>query len=161
MTSQEYNSCVGKYADNIYRFILKNIKDSFTAQDVVQNAFEILWKKHKDVEFEKARSFLFTVAYNNMIDLIRKQKKHLVLEKAGDEPDPFSYDNTGVREMLEQGLNFLPADQKAVIVLRDYEGYSYQEIASITGLSAEQVKVYIYRGRKFLKSFIEKMERIP
>jgi RNA polymerase sigma-70 factor (ECF subfamily) len=42
--------------------------------------------------------------------------------------------------------------------LRDYEGYSYQEIAEISGLSEDQVKVYIFRARKFLKAYIGKVE---
>jgi len=44
--------------------------------------------------------------------------------------------------------------------LRDYEGYSYLEISEITGLTESQVKVYIYRGRKFLQQFIGKMETV-
>ncbi len=52
----------------------------------------------------------------------------------------------------------LPADQRSVILLRDYEGYSYREISEITGLSESQVKVYIFRARMFLKNFIGKPE---
>ncbi|MBI3232734.1 MAG: hypothetical protein HYZ42_01620, partial [Bacteroidetes bacterium] len=52
--------------------ILKNIKNTNYAQDVVQNAFEILWKNYETVSFETGRQYLFTVAYRNMIDGIRK-----------------------------------------------------------------------------------------
>jgi len=54
----------------------------------------------------------------------------------------------------------LPETQRSVIMLRDYEGYSYQEISEITGLTESQVKVYIYRGRLYLKKFIGSPEKV-
>ena len=48
--------------------------------------------------------------------------------------------------------------QRTVLTLRDYEGYSYQEIAEMSGLSEDQVKVYIFRARKFLKAYIGQVE---
>ncbi len=67
---------------------------------------------------------------------------------------------TGLSEILEEAVSRLPADQRSVILLRDYEGYSYEDIASITGLSESQVKVYIFRGRMFLKNFLGSIEAI-
>ena len=63
-------------------------------------------------------------------------------------------------EVLEKAVENLPEDQKAVVMLRDYEGYSYREIADITGLSESQVKVYIYRARVYLKSYIGSLEQV-
>ena len=61
---------------------------------------------------------------------------------------------------MEQALEQLPEDQKAVLMLRDYEGYSYREIAQITELSETQVKVYIYRARIYLKNYIGSLEQV-
>jgi RNA polymerase sigma-70 factor (ECF subfamily) len=61
-------------------------------------------------------------------------------------------------EILNAAVKQLPDIQRSVIILRDYEGYSYQEIGDITKLSEAQVKVYIYRARVFLKNYIGKME---
>ena len=66
----------------------------------------------------------------------------------------------GLDEILEQALSRLPDIQRSVILLRDYEGYSYEEIGQITGLNASQVKVYIYRGRLSMKRFIGSMESV-
>jgi RNA polymerase sigma factor (sigma-70 family) len=63
-------------------------------------------------------------------------------------------------EILERAIQNLPDDQKAVVMLRDYEGYSYREIAEITLLSETQVKVYIYRARVYLKNYIGSMEKV-
>jgi len=65
-----------------------------------------------------------------------------------------------VKQVLDQALRLLPEIQRSVILLRDYEGYSYQEIGEITRLNESQVKVYIYRARVFLKNYIGKLENV-
>ena len=158
MTVKEYNQSVELYADRVYRFIVKNMRNSDDAQDVVQNAFEILWKNYEGVSFEKSRSYLFTVAYHNMIDQFRKRKgeseisdDHLQMQGSGNQ-------FTGVREAIELGLKKLPEIQRTVVMLRDYEGYSYEEIGEVTGLNESQVKVYIFRARTALKNFLVSTE---
>ncbi|MAE09207.1 MAG: hypothetical protein CL661_10665 [Bacteroidetes bacterium] len=61
---------------------------------------------------------------------------------------------TDLKEILNLAVDKLPEIQRSVVMLRDYEGYSYEEIGKITNLSESQVKVYIYRARVFLKKFI-------
>ncbi len=75
MTEKEFNDCVNLYADNVYRFIVKNLKHEQDARDVVQASFEKMWINRDRVENERSKSYLFTVAYHQMIDLIRKNKK--------------------------------------------------------------------------------------
>src|SRR6478735_790645 len=85
MTEKEYNLCVSQYADNVYRFIVKNLRHEEDARDIVQTAFEKLWRNREVVETDKSKSYLFTVAYNQMIDHIRKNKRiHLQEEFAED-----------------------------------------------------------------------------
>ena len=75
MTEREYNNCVRDYADGVYRFILKNLKFKADAEDIVQSAFEVLWKQRAAVVMETAKSLLFTIAYRKMIDWVRKNKR--------------------------------------------------------------------------------------
>jgi len=75
MTEREYNECVKTYADNVYRFILKNLRHEEDAKDVVQTAFEKMWRNREDIDATKCKSYLFTVAYHQMIDHIRKVKR--------------------------------------------------------------------------------------
>jgi RNA polymerase sigma factor (sigma-70 family) len=158
MTVREYNQCVDEHADGVYRFILKNIKDEDKARDIVQDSFEKMWNKSSDIDFTKAKSYLFTTAYHTMIDAIRKEKNQTELKE-----DVFSLHTTentysDLKEILNEALSKLPDVQKHVIMLRDYEGYTYQEIGEITGLNESQVKVYIYRARSFLKNYIGKLD---
>lgn len=148
------------YADNLYRFILKNLKDEHMSQDIIQETFEKLWVKMEEVSALKVKTYLFTTAYHTMIDYIRKEKRYAdsvpadVMEPAHEG----HYSDLG--EVLEKAVQSLPEDQKAVVMLRDYEGYSYKEIADITQLSESQVKVYIYRARVFLKNYIGSIEQV-
>jgi RNA polymerase sigma factor (sigma-70 family) len=162
MTVSEYNICVDEFADKAYRFILKNLKDEDSSKDIVQDTFLKLWEKHENVDFSKAKSYIFTSAYHTMIDHIRKNKKMVSydIDESSDYIDSFGKNTTpksphDLKKILNEALNLLPGDQKSAILLRDYEGYSYNEIGEITGLSEAQVKVYIYRARLFLKNYIK------
>lgn len=160
MTVAEYNSCVDKYSDCVYRFILKNIKDEDNAKDVVQDAFVKMWDKIDTINYEKSRSYLFTAAYHTMIDYIRKAKKQTSLENINE--DCYSVDPgfSDTKEIINEALERLTEIQKSLILLRDYEGYSYKEIGEITKLNESQVKVYIYRARIILKNYIGSLETV-
>ena len=160
MTIEDYNKAVEQHADSIHRFILKNCRNEDLAQDVVQESFEKLWVKLDNVAGEKAKSYLFTTAYHTMVDVLRKEKRITDFDQANEGKHAHSEQYSDLGEVLERALKQIPEIQRTVILLRDYEGYSYGEIAEITGLSESQVKVYIYRGRLNLKSFLVKIENV-
>ena len=130
------------------------------ARDIIQDAFEKLWMKLEDVSALKVKTYLFTSAYHTMIDYIRKENRYVGLDTdlVNEPSHARHYSDLGA--VLERAIENLPDDQKAVVMLRDYEGYSYREIAGITDLSESQVKVYIYRARVYLKSYIGSMEQV-
>ena len=158
MTVNDYNSCVNQHADAVYRFLLKNIRDKEKARDLVQDSFEKLWINVEQVAAEKAKSYLFTTAYHKLIDQTRVDKRMADWDTVNMSEYSHSEQYSEVMEKLEQGVSRLPADQRSVVMLRDYEGYSYREIAGMTGLSEAQVKVYIYRARVFLKEYVGSVE---
>ncbi len=160
MTVSEYNLCVDSFSDGVYRFMLHNIKDKDDAKDIVQDTFEKLWITHANVNFEKAKSYIFTTAYRTMVDKIRRSKKSEKMEDHHMDRLTTVRQYSDVKEVLNDALTRLPEIQKSVIMLRDYEGYSYQEIGEITSLSESQVKVYIYRARTFLKEYIGNVENV-
>ncbi|MCD4793260.1 MAG: RNA polymerase sigma factor [Bacteroidales bacterium] len=160
MTVNEYNKAVNKFSDNVYRFILKNIKNEMRAQDIVQDSFEKLWINRKAVIFEKTKSYLFTTAYRTMIDYIRKEKKVNLTDNNAVFESIHEDNYSDIQEVLHEAVSNLPEIQRSVILLRDYEGYSYKDIADITNLNESQVKVYIYRARVYLKNYIGKIENV-
>lgn len=162
MNTKEYNQCVDLYSDGLYRFLLKNVKDKEKAKDLVQETFTKLWSKVEEVSFEKAKSYLFKSGYHTMIDQIRREKRHQDYQSDAMKTSILSSERqfTDLQKVLNEALEKLPEVQKSVIMLRDYEGYSYEEIEEITGLNESQVKVYIYRARVALKSYIGKIENV-
>ena len=159
MTVKEYNHSVDLYSDMVFRFLVKNTKDRDLSNDIIQDVFLKLWEKKKNVNFEKAKPYLFKMAYHRMIDIFRKHKQN---EPIDDDyfQEECSFNEMDTKALIEEALNRLPTIQKAAITLRDYEGYSYSEIGEILNLSESQVKVYIYRGRKSLKTYFVRIENV-
>ncbi len=160
MTIKEYNRAVDEFADPVYRFIRGNIKDEHRANDIVQDSFEKLWMHVTEIDFTVAKSWLFSTAYHDMIDIIRKEKKMASLEMINMREMTYESGYNDLNEILQKALQRLTGIQRTSIMLRDYEGYSYMEIGKITGLSEAQVKINIYRGRLALKNYIGKIESI-
>jgi RNA polymerase sigma-70 factor (ECF subfamily) len=160
MTEREYNECVNTYADNVFRFIVKNLRHEEDARDVVQTAFEKMWRNRDEVDASKSKSYLFTVAYHQMIDHIRKNKRIQLREEFNDEVRIQDKPAHNMKKVLEEALNRLSETQKSLVLLKDYEGYSYEEIGKITGLNESQVKVYLHRARVQLKNYLVKPENV-
>ena len=158
MSVDLFNKCVDDHSDALYRFILKNIRDKEKARDIVQDSYEKLWQQLESVNPGKIKSWLFTVAYHAMIDMLRKDMRNVRIENVHEDQHSHSVQYNDLNRVLHEAAGKLPDIQRSVLMLRDYEGYSYNEIAGITGLSETQVKVYIYRARMFLKKYIGKME---
>ncbi len=158
MTVNEYNKSVSLYSDRIFRFVLKSIRDVHKAEDIVQDSYEKLWKNFENVNAEKVKSYLFTTAYHTMIDIIRKDKRSVYYDDLKLKEESHENNYSDLSEILEEAVGRLPEIQRMVLLLRDYEGYSYQEIGELTALNESQVKVYIYRARVFLKKYIGRME---
>ena len=160
MTEREYNECVNLYADNVYRFILKNLGHKEDAKDVVQGAFEKLWINRLGVENERCKSYLFTIAYNQMIDHIRKNKRISYKEEFNEKDKGTVSPKHDTKRILNEALAKLNEKQRSLVLLKDYEGYSYEEIGQITGLNESQVKVYLHRARLQLREYIVKVENL-
>ena len=160
MTEKEYNECVTTFSDNVYRFILKNLRHEEDARDVVQTAFEKMWRNREDIDAQKSKSYLFTVAYHQMIDHIRKVKRIQLREEFDDDIRVQNKPANNLKKILEEALARLSEIQRSLVLLKDYEGYSYEEIGKITGLSESQVKVYLHRARVQLKNFLVKKENV-
>ncbi|MEG2227225.1 MAG: RNA polymerase sigma factor [Odoribacter sp.] len=160
MNRSEYNTSVDQFSDSVYRFILKACRNKQMAEDIVQDSFFVLWEHVRELQYNKAKAFLFTTAYRKMIDQFRREKRNVDVSTIDSSQLTMREENIDLQEILEYALSRLSTIQQTVILLRDYEDYSYQEIAEITGLNESQVKVYIFRGRSSMKQFIRKSDLV-
>jgi RNA polymerase sigma factor (sigma-70 family) len=153
MTVQEYNISVDEFADAIFRFAYKLTQSKVDADDLVQISFEKLWRAHENVDFAKVKSWLFTTSYRSFIDSKRRMRLDLI-ESFPDEAGEERNTDFELKEILDKALSMIPEVQKSCILLRDYEGYAYDEIGEILQLSEAQVKVYIFRARTKMKQIL-------
>jgi RNA polymerase sigma factor (sigma-70 family) len=160
MTEQDYNNCVEEHSNGVYRFIVKNIRNTQDAEDIVQSAFEKLWVIRERVTPLKAKSYLYTVAYHQMIDVIRKENKKPTTNEFMEVDQVSHQTSSELKQNLLSAINQLNPTQKSLVLLKDYEGYSYQEIGEIMNLSESQVKVYLHRARLFLKTQLLELEKV-
>ncbi len=160
MTVKEYNTAVDQFSDNIYRFALKHLRNEMSARDIVQETFTKVWIKHEEVSFEKVKSYLFTTAYHAIIDWVKKDGRNGDFKKVDHTHSTEFSTSFDLQEILSEALDRLPEIQKTVVLLRDYEGYNYNEIAEVTGLNESQVKVYIFRARQTLKEYLKRIELV-
>jgi RNA polymerase sigma factor (sigma-70 family) len=160
MTAEDYNDCVKLYADGLYRFMLKSTRQVEDARDLVQSSFEKLWEHRAEVNTLKSKSYLFTIAYHKMIDLNRKNSRMEFRESLPDKFEAVPGVSPRLKAVLEKALNRLSERQRSLVLLKDYEGYSYEEIAEITGLNITQVKVTLHRARLILKEWLVSVENV-
>ena len=158
MKRREYNIIVSEHSNNLYGYAIRFLRNKEDAADIVQDVFEKLWIHRKNVEFAKAKSWMFTTAHNAMINFSNR-KGRVVLSDEMQSYDtgtivPNSFESN---QVVDRAVSILPPIQKSVILLRDLEGYSYKEIADILDLSDSQVKVYLFRARKKIKKQLKGM----
>lgn len=159
MELNDYNTCVREWSDAVFRFARKCTGNEEDARDIVQNSFEVLWQKRSGVSPDKAKAFLFQIAYRQSVDIYRK-KDRITYKETITEGGATSTPQAGLKQALERALSRLDEQSRALVLLKDYEGYSYEEIGRLTDLNSAQVRVYLHRARKTLKEYLVSVEHI-
>ncbi|WP_018343216.1 RNA polymerase sigma factor [Cytophaga aurantiaca] len=152
MLHKRYNQSVEEYNNRVCRFVDKLVRDTVVAKDITQETYLRLWEKRASVNFDKVRAWLFTTAYRLSMDHLNKQKR---FDNFDQLPERWiEQENTDLKKIVNDSLALLTDQQRSIVLLKDYEGYSYQEIGEILTLSDSQVKVYLFRARQIIKSYI-------
>src|SRR5689334_20155533 len=152
MTLEEYNQSVHEFSNRVCRFVDKLLLNTTAAKDITQDAYLRLWQHREEVATIKARAWLFTTAYRLSIDYLKYQNKWLGEEHIPEQGvEPMNLD---LKKVMNDALSLLSEVQRSIVLLKDYEGYSYDEIGEMLGLNESQVKVYLFRARKKMKDHI-------
>ncbi len=129
------------------------------AEDYVQQAFVKLWENHSKVEVEAAKSWLFTTARRLFLNQIKKNQHHDKFVNSSDQPNTINNNlDFDRKDQIEKVLTKLNEKQRTIVLLRDLEGYNYNEIGEMMDLSESQVKVYLFRARKKFKEELMKLD---
>lgn len=174
---ESFNALVRLYEGRVYNLCYRMLGDADSAADAAQEAFLSAYRNLRSFRGGSFRSWLLRIATNACYDSLRARKRRpaVSLEASADDedaasplqvPDPAeSPDDTALRRELagaiQEGLASLPDDQRAVLVLSDIEGLSYEEIASVTGTNLGTVKSRLSRGRSRLRDVLRAGELLP
>jgi len=145
----------------LYRHALRIVGTTSDAEDIVQDALFSAWRSIASFQGLSFRAWLFRIATNRALDQLRSRKRRpeLPLDPPDDDeitwaepvaPGPDLTQLAGDREALaavENALEALPTEQRTALLLRDVEGFAYEEIAVITSVEIGTVKSRIHRGR--------------
>lgn len=151
MNLDQFNICVDNHADGLFRFVLGIVRTKVLAEDIVQDSYLKIWENRKKIEPDKEKSYLFTVAYRSSISALRNVRNHSATEvPIYSMAENREYDNR--TELLWRELDTMSPAARTVVMLSDWEGYSYDEICQITQMSLPQVKITLHRARTTLKA---------
>jgi RNA polymerase sigma-70 factor (ECF subfamily) len=172
---EAFDRLVQTHQKTVFNICYRFLGDYSEANDHAQETFIKAFRSICTFRFEASFStWLYRIAVNTCINRLnsksyRQQKKLIRFEgKSGTEkggmsfepadPNPFPLSQLELKEkedLIKKAIGSLPSDQKAVVVLRDIEGMSYEEIAAVTGSNLGTVKSRLARGRQLLKNMLK------
>lgn len=157
----QYSSIITSVRDRLYRLALRVVNDADEAEDVVQDVLVKSWKKRDQIiGLDNPPAWLMRMTKHQAIDRLRSAKVRCAREMEAAAPDfvahtPFQIAaSNDTLSHIHRLLQQLPPDQRSVLHLREVEGMDYKEIAEATGLSLQQVKTYLHRGRGKLRALL-------
>ena len=171
-----FSALVRRYEDTVYRFALKVCQDPDKASETLQDTFINVFRKlHTFDGRSKFSTWLYTIVTNNCLMKHRRRKRDLLEESleafdegpGGDQKDGHPsiarWEHTPahavleaeLRQVLEEAIQALPPEYRAVFVLRDMEEKTTEETARIVGISVEAAKSRLRRARAFLRSRLD------
>lgn len=156
---------VDRYKDLVFTLALRMLKNREEAEEVAQDTFIKVYKSLQKFKGDsKFSTWIYKVAYNSCLDRIKKNKKHyndVAIDeftmhhlKAVDNVFETMVENER-NEAIKECLNLLPSDDSFLLTLYYFEEQSLEEIADIIGLTANNVKVKLYRSRKKLATILK------
>lgn len=148
------------HSKDLHDFLYYKYGEENNPMDIVQVAFEKLWKNCKNVLPEKAKSFLYTVANNEMLNSISRKKTVLnyTLQKPKNyttESPEFILEEKEYHDRLKKAIEELSEEQRVTFLLNRIEGKKHQEIADMLGISRKAVEKRIYTALKILHEKVE------
>ncbi len=152
-----YRQIFQSVSRDLYNFLYYKYGEDNDPEDIVQSAFEKLWKNCKQVLPEKAKSFVYTVANNEMLNSISRKKtvykfKQQPSKNYTNESPEYLLEEKEYHNRLKNALESLTDDQRSTFLMNRVEGRTHQEIADLLGISRKAVEKRIYTTLNILRN---------
>jgi len=143
----------------VFNYIYYKFGNEEKAYDVVQEAFVKLWENCAKVSPEKAKSYVYTIANNLYLNVIKAEKVRLKYadrsNKTSYESPEFLMEEKEYKAKLDRALNSLPENQRTTFLLNRIDGKKYAEIAEMEGVSVKAIEKRMSLALKALRDQIE------
>ncbi|WP_298791368.1 sigma-70 family RNA polymerase sigma factor [uncultured Allomuricauda sp.] len=156
---QVFSSIFKANSKTVFNYIYYKFGNEEKAHDAVQEAFVKLWENCAKVMPEKAKSYLYTVANNLYLNVIKAEKVRLkyakpTLEISNESPE-FLLEEKEYQQKLDNALNDLPENQRTTFLLNRIDGKKYAEIAEMEGVSVKAIEKRMHLALKTLREKID------
>ncbi|MDF0706720.1 MAG: sigma-70 family RNA polymerase sigma factor [Bacteroidota bacterium] len=148
------------HSKTVFNYIFYKFGNEEKAHDAVQEAFVKLWQNCAKVSPEKAKSYVYTVANNLYLNVIKAEKvrlKHadsIGNDRTNESPE-FLMEEKEYKEKLDNALNALPENQRTTFLLNRIDGKKYAEIAEMEGVSVKAIEKRMHLALKSLREHID------
>lgn len=152
--SREFRKWVDEYQDQAWTLARYILKDASEAEDATQEAFVKLWNNRDSIDPGSIKPWLMRVTRNHCLDRLRRRRpeQEFVEYQGAEEHGPMrGAEQDELGSLLKRAIRGLKEPYRSLVVLRDVQQHSYEEVAGVTDLSLSQVKVYLHRARKQLR----------
>lgn len=171
-----YQQAVDQHRQRIYSFAHYSLRAREDAEDVTQEVFIKLWQNWQKIDHSKLGGWLMRVTRNAVVDHVRKrrsQQENLdqyedVEDQVGAVNEELKLDQDLFRQQLQLAIKSLEDPFRSIVIMRDIQDMSYEEIQRSLDMSPSQVKVYLHRGRRKLREnaklrqlFHERIDGVP
>ena len=148
-----YQQWVTQHQHDVWSLARYLLKDDGEAEDAAQEAFMRLWKHRAVVDAQRVRPWLMKVTRNECLDRLRRQRPQVEWDDSlvADGGPLTEVQTSELARSLRLAIGQLKEPYRSLVVLRDVQQHSYQEVAQTMELSMSQVKVYLHRARKLLR----------
>lgn len=151
---EAFNFLYERYHTKVYWFCLRMLGDVESTKDAFQEVFVKVYEKRKEFRGENFTAWLFTIARHICLNIIRTRKEFVELDEHTQTTDHLRESDIGMKDFIENALQKLPIVYREVLVLREYEECSYQEIADILGIEVANAKVRVHRARTLMRKIL-------
>jgi len=149
-----------KFKVPLYRFCVRMISDSEEALDIVHDVFLKLYENINAIEpVSSLSSLLFKMARNKCLNFLRDRKTGVAIEQIELNSNPGiekEFELKEIRERLQEVLNSMDDDYREILILREWSGLSYAEIAEVLDMTIPAVKSKLFKARKKLAEIYKK-----
>ena len=158
-SAEAFHILYTKYHNKIYRYCLRMLGDEAQAKDAFQETFIRVYENRDKFQGKNFSAWLFTIARHTCLNVLRAKRPHDTFDETFHAKEENKPVDVGLKKQIEQAVTMLPEDLREAFVLREYNEYSYKEIAEILDIELSLAKVRVYRARVILRKLLKPIRK--